>query len=299
MVQGCRYKHEMPSIDKLRDIGFRDIPKWWKEKTATQLRGPTWMQRRLQAEKEEEEATVKPVHVNPAVRSLFSALKRKDQDIPQSKLGKDRDVSRSRESSVSVDKVIDFHPNAPPPSRRGSSASVSSASSADSEDSSVSSVESTTSIKVSVPAAKQDLRHPAAPTTPRVRSPTPVTATPVTKEKPRRPRAQADNDKSVEVAEAPTTVPKSTSTPLVAKAAASMGSKTFTGSGVARSKHAVKPTHETKATYQCRPTEKPITRVRLPKRGTKLAKDLKREKKHHAGPVDKTPVSSPVSLIDL
>ncbi|CAN9185509.1 unnamed protein product [Alternaria alternata] len=45
---GCKFKHEMPSIEKLRELGFvRGIPRWWKEKTAIVPRPPTWMQRRL------------------------------------------------------------------------------------------------------------------------------------------------------------------------------------------------------------------------------------------------------------
>ena len=30
--QGCRYKHEMPSLEKLRDIGFTKYPTWWTDK---------------------------------------------------------------------------------------------------------------------------------------------------------------------------------------------------------------------------------------------------------------------------
>lgn len=45
---GCKYKHEMPSVDKLRELGFiHGMPKWWKEKIAIPARGQTWMQRRL------------------------------------------------------------------------------------------------------------------------------------------------------------------------------------------------------------------------------------------------------------
>ncbi|KAH7082965.1 hypothetical protein BKA63DRAFT_140674 [Paraphoma chrysanthemicola] len=46
-VVGCRFKHEIPPIDKLRVNGFTQVPKWWKEKSAISMRGPTWMQRRL------------------------------------------------------------------------------------------------------------------------------------------------------------------------------------------------------------------------------------------------------------
>jgi hypothetical protein len=44
---GCKYKHEMPTTDKLRELGFTQVPKWWKEKSIITARGPTWMQRRL------------------------------------------------------------------------------------------------------------------------------------------------------------------------------------------------------------------------------------------------------------
>lgn len=44
---GCKYKHEMPAIDKLRQLGFTQMPKWWKEESTITARGPTWMQLRL------------------------------------------------------------------------------------------------------------------------------------------------------------------------------------------------------------------------------------------------------------
>ena len=46
MSQGCLFKHEMPLPHKLREIGFRETPRWWKEKSV-QLQAPTWMERRL------------------------------------------------------------------------------------------------------------------------------------------------------------------------------------------------------------------------------------------------------------
>jgi len=56
--QGCLYKHEMPDLETLKKIGFISEPRWWKEKYAVKLgvassstiaRGPTWMQRRMNA----------------------------------------------------------------------------------------------------------------------------------------------------------------------------------------------------------------------------------------------------------
>ncbi|KAH7093329.1 hypothetical protein FB567DRAFT_587764 [Paraphoma chrysanthemicola] len=52
---GCKFEHEMPSINKLREEGFTRIPKWWKEKSAISMRGPTWMQRRLASGDDEQD----------------------------------------------------------------------------------------------------------------------------------------------------------------------------------------------------------------------------------------------------
>ncbi|KAJ4359824.1 uncharacterized protein N0V89_000380 [Didymosphaeria variabile] len=49
----CRYKHEMPSLDVLKkETGFHAVPRWYKEKMAIQGRGPTWIERRMEAQKE-------------------------------------------------------------------------------------------------------------------------------------------------------------------------------------------------------------------------------------------------------
>ncbi|RYO23965.1 hypothetical protein AA0111_g8913 [Alternaria arborescens] len=56
-AMGCKFKHEMPGIEKLRELGFvRGIPRWWKEKTAIVPRPPTWMQRRLAGNEDAEYA---------------------------------------------------------------------------------------------------------------------------------------------------------------------------------------------------------------------------------------------------
>jgi hypothetical protein len=43
----CKFKHDMPSRVKLRELGFRDFPQWWKDKSAIGARAPTWMEQRL------------------------------------------------------------------------------------------------------------------------------------------------------------------------------------------------------------------------------------------------------------
>jgi hypothetical protein len=51
----------MPSIEKLRELGFvRGIPRWWKEKSAIVARPPTWMQRRLAGNEDAELAGEMP-----------------------------------------------------------------------------------------------------------------------------------------------------------------------------------------------------------------------------------------------
>jgi hypothetical protein len=52
----CRFKHEMPPLDILKkETGFHTIPQWYKEQTAIQSRsrGPTWIERTIQAKKQD------------------------------------------------------------------------------------------------------------------------------------------------------------------------------------------------------------------------------------------------------
>jgi hypothetical protein len=55
---GCKYKHEIPHVEKLRELGFTlGTPKWFQEKAAIAARGPTWMQRRLAERASSQEPT--------------------------------------------------------------------------------------------------------------------------------------------------------------------------------------------------------------------------------------------------
>ena len=73
---GCLYKHEMPTIDRLRKLGFNQVPKWWKEKSAIIARGPTWMQRRLASGDEEDEAPTPRAFPDPSTFKMRSAEER-------------------------------------------------------------------------------------------------------------------------------------------------------------------------------------------------------------------------------
>ncbi|KAF2193691.1 hypothetical protein K469DRAFT_745186 [Zopfia rhizophila CBS 207.26] len=74
MSQGCRYKHEMPSVDKLRMIGFNAVPKWWKEKSAINPR-LTWIQRRMNQGKELESQQA----TESLTRGGFRSLARREE----------------------------------------------------------------------------------------------------------------------------------------------------------------------------------------------------------------------------
>ncbi|KAI4617182.1 uncharacterized protein J4E87_008422 [Alternaria ethzedia] len=79
---GCKFKHEMPGIEKLRELGFvRGIPKWWKEKSAIGPRPPTWMQRRLAANDDAEQDGAMPeakVFPDP---STFRTRRSEERDL--------------------------------------------------------------------------------------------------------------------------------------------------------------------------------------------------------------------------
>jgi hypothetical protein len=139
MAQGCLYKHEMPSPQKLREIGFNAVPRWWKEKTA--LRGPTWMQKRMQ----EHEDTGHEDEVASPNRSIEQLLERlgRDREPKRSIFKKNvdehpRGILKEEDSDVAptpvitpssskrIPNLIDFDIPAPPPTRRHSGSSTTS-----------------------------------------------------------------------------------------------------------------------------------------------------------------------------
>jgi hypothetical protein len=70
----------MPPIDKLRELGFTSQPKWWKDKSAIRTT-PTWMQRRVNQDNEEESKSIAEAPTqrvfNPA---NFRKYKRENSD---------------------------------------------------------------------------------------------------------------------------------------------------------------------------------------------------------------------------
>jgi hypothetical protein len=58
----CKFKHEMPTRDKLRELGFPRMPLWWKEKSAINFREPNWMQQRLARGSEDDDGLGETQH---------------------------------------------------------------------------------------------------------------------------------------------------------------------------------------------------------------------------------------------
>jgi hypothetical protein len=85
---GCKYKHEMPHVEKLRELGFTlGTPKWFQEKAAIAARGPTWIQRRLAERISSQEA----IGVATAPR-VSSTLRSRSTDMRGS--ANERDTTR-------------------------------------------------------------------------------------------------------------------------------------------------------------------------------------------------------------
>lgn len=75
--QGCLFKHEMPDRGKLKELGFSDVPRWWREKT--RIMTPTWMEQRLKRTEEKEVEQPRPYPKHDAVRGLFREMKSPDR----------------------------------------------------------------------------------------------------------------------------------------------------------------------------------------------------------------------------
>lgn len=92
---GCKFKHEMPEIAKLRELGFREIPRWWKDKTAIAARGPTWIEQRRAAQKNDGDINLSEM---PARRefdpSTFKKRSNIERDAPSEDIRQKRSLLR-------------------------------------------------------------------------------------------------------------------------------------------------------------------------------------------------------------
>ncbi|KAH9864408.1 hypothetical protein J1614_010342 [Plenodomus biglobosus] len=93
---GCKYKHEMPDLPKLKELGFtQGYPRWWKEKLAIVARGPTWIEQRRAAQSKDEDMDANQI---PARRefdpSVFKRRSDMERDTPVDDIRQKRGLLR-------------------------------------------------------------------------------------------------------------------------------------------------------------------------------------------------------------
>jgi hypothetical protein len=131
MSVGCKYKHEMPPVDKLHELGFtQGLPLWWKQKSAIGPRPPTWMQSRLAKGDDAEQRNEMPARrevPNPASWKAKADQHGTSNGVmnPSRSIPPPKPIQMAvRPRSPVVDLLIDFDDSpGPPPSPQFSDAS--------------------------------------------------------------------------------------------------------------------------------------------------------------------------------
>jgi hypothetical protein len=82
MQQGCKYKHEMPDRKKLKELGFAEIPKWYRDKMAISAGASSWLRPRATQDNNDRQLSIEP----PASRAFLPSIS-----------GLDRSQSRAAE----------------------------------------------------------------------------------------------------------------------------------------------------------------------------------------------------------
>ncbi|RAR01794.1 hypothetical protein DDE82_006268 [Stemphylium lycopersici] len=79
MPIGCKYKHEMPDIDQLRQMGIsNEIPKWWRDKNT--VKPQTWMQQKIKGKGGAEQAGEVPAPRTFPDPSTFTTQQVEERD---------------------------------------------------------------------------------------------------------------------------------------------------------------------------------------------------------------------------
>ncbi|KAK4627527.1 hypothetical protein CLAFUR0_04572 [Fulvia fulva] len=139
--QGCRYKHEMPSKEKLHQIGIRHVPRWWQEQNAAirmvgekAIVGPLkkpeeWLNMRKGSDTSSETSTATAESKAASGTSVEEELATKQEKpavpksksrstspvVPPTRPASPMDTGKERKPSCDVD-LIDFAPLLPTPS---------------------------------------------------------------------------------------------------------------------------------------------------------------------------------------
>lgn len=130
--QGCRYKHEMPDREKLRELGFPDIPQWYKAKMAISAGSSNWLRPTSAKGHDNRQLSIEPSTSVPQVwRCLTTAhghIKSSDAETPRSL------SSRLNETPDQIADLIDLDDSSVKPTLVASALPIESLSSAASQD---------------------------------------------------------------------------------------------------------------------------------------------------------------------
>jgi hypothetical protein len=80
MQQGCKYKHEMPDLARLKNLGFAETPKWYRQEMAISAGASSWLRPRATTDNNERQLSVEPA-ASRAFRPSILGLRR-DQSRP-------------------------------------------------------------------------------------------------------------------------------------------------------------------------------------------------------------------------
>lgn len=275
----------MPPLDKLREIGFTSVPKWWKEKSA--LRGPTWIQRRMQEERHEEcDQTTSALNQSAVHKNFRSAeqesshtiFKREPEHSTVSEEMNNHSMSSpGRCATRRISDLIDLESSVPLPSPRSSTgpATISDAG----PDAWTDTPYIPSSLQANSPTPVLLQRSPAPSPSPIVSRPIPPNLPPNDQHTGRFLRRHSEISQSSSNSEMSNLTPKSKIAPQSAKKSPPKPSKK---SGLAKSKHAMKAkdtnTEQSKPTHTKQDYNAPAP-IELEKEITKLVRDQHRREK--------------------
>ena len=105
--QGCRYKHEMPDLKKLRELGFREVPRWYSERTRIIPGQSSWRRHDMDQDKSERELSTEPPVLHAFRLPILTVRKPADEEM------KEPAASKNPLTAVEIENLIDLGDPAP------------------------------------------------------------------------------------------------------------------------------------------------------------------------------------------
>ncbi|KAF3031874.1 hypothetical protein E8E12_001583 [Didymella heteroderae] len=105
MQQGCKYKHEMPDREKLKELGFAETPKWYRDKMAISGGASNWLRPRATEDDSGRQLSVEP-SASRAFRPFLLGLGRdqlRPAELPVSPPPKSVQPSKELASLIDLD----------------------------------------------------------------------------------------------------------------------------------------------------------------------------------------------------